>query len=255
MPINLQLDSTKTRYPIIDNFIYLFHTNEIIVIPSYADSISDSMSVNFSSETPLSRSAPIYSYVNSGPRSMRFEWQLRRDMMSQINYGISNVKPDAGEDYVDYMIKAVQASALPEYDMALKMVNPPVIAVKNGDDIFIKGVVTGAVTVTYQPPIIPGVNPDGTRNNSLSRYANITIGFDVNEVDPYQASDVMKLGSFRGVPTTLERFIYGDIAGANIMNSESSGKGDTSYAGPSKLYQAKRLDDLIRAAANEFEPR
>lgn len=225
--------SLDIKYPIIDNFIYLFHTNEIIVIPSFADSISDTMGVTFASETPLSRSAPIYSYQNSGPRSIRFEWNLRRDLMSQINYQISNVKPDAGEDYVDYMIKAVQAAALPTYDVALKMVNPPIIAVKNGDDIFIKGVVEGSVTVSYTPPIIPGVNPDGTRNDSVNRYANVTIGFDVKEIEPYQATDVMKYGSFRGLPKTLERFVYGDTGVSNIRNQIESNMANASYMGGS----------------------
>jgi len=225
--------SLDIKYPIIDNFIYLFHTNEIIVMPSFADSASDTLMANFQSETPLTRSAPIYSYVSSGPRTIQFEFNLRRDMMSQINYQISNVKPDAGEDYVDYMIKAVQASALPEYEMALKMVNPPMIAVKNGDDIFIKGVVNGAVTVSYTPPIIYGVNADGSRNESMNRYANVTIGFNVSEVEPYQASDVMKMGSFRGLPKTLERFVYGDVVPSNIRNTVESKMSNTSYMGAS----------------------
>lgn len=213
--------SLDIRYGMIDNYLYLFHTNEIIVIPSFADSITDNLQANFNSETPLSRSAPIYSYQSSGPRSIQVEFNLHRELMREINYRVSTVKPDAGDDYVDYMIKAVQASALPEYDMAQKMVNPPIIALKLGNDIFIKGVITGQVGVTYNYPIIPGTNADGSRNDSISKYANVRIGFGVNEIEPYQASDVMRDGSFRGLPKTLERFTYGDFSTDVIRNSSN----------------------------------
>jgi len=200
------------RYSMIDNYIYLYHMHEFIVIPAYADSITDEIQASFVQETPLSRSAPIYSYQDSGPRSLQVMFNLHRELMSEINYKVSTIKPDAGDDYVDYMIKAVQASALPSYDMALKMVNPPIIALKLGSDIFIKGVITGRVGVTYGYPIIPGVNKDGTIDESKSRYASVGIGFGINEIEPYQASDVMRDGSFRGLPKNLERFNYGDFS-------------------------------------------
>lgn len=215
----------RTRYPMIDNFVYLYHTNEIIVIPAFADSITDSLHANFAQETPLTRSAPIYSYQNSGPRSLQVLFELHRELMWEINYKQSTVKPDAGDDYVDYMIKAIQAAALPQYDMALKMVNPPVIALKLGDDVFIKGVVTGEVGVTYGFPIIPGKNPDGSPDESKSRYASVKIGFGVYEIDPFQASDVMRDGSFRGVPKTLQRFIYGDTTLDIIKNNGGNSSG------------------------------
>ena len=218
----------ETRYSMIDNFVYLYHTNEVIVIPAYADSVTDNIQANFNSEIPLSRSAPIYSFANSGPRSLQVLFELQREIMYEINYGVSTVKPDAGDDYVDYMIKAVQAAALPEYDMALKMVNPPVIALKLGDDIFIKGVVVGQVGVTYSLPIIPGVDDRGRKDESKSRYSSVKIGFSVSEIDPFQASDVMRDGSFRGVPKTLERYVYGDSVENIIKNASgrTNGPGD-----------------------------
>ena len=222
-----------TRYVMIDNFVYLYHTNEVIVIPAFADSITDNIQANFAQETPLSRSAPIYSFQNSGPRSLQVEFNLHRELMREINYQVSNVKPDAGDDYVDYMIKAIQASALPEYDMAMKMVNPPVIALKLGNDIFIKGVITGQVGVTYGFPIIPGLNPDGSRNDSISKYANVRIGFGVNEIDPYQASDVMRDGSFRGLPKTLERYVYGDLA--VVLSKNSASTSNSNFIGGSAM--------------------
>ena len=190
----------ETRYAMIDNYIYLFHTKTLIVVPTFVDGVTDSTSISFSQSTPLSRTAPIYSYENSGPRSLRVDFDLHRDMMYEINYGVSNINPNAGDDYVDYLIKAVQAAALPTYEAANKMVNPPVVAVRLGNDIFIKGVVTGDVGVTYNFPIIG----DG-------HYGSVRFGFNVSEIDPYDAEEVMKVGSYRGIPTTLDRRVYGNV--------------------------------------------
>lgn len=197
--------SIDTRYKQIDNYIYLFHTDTFIVVPAFVDNITDSLGVNFASETPLSRTAPIYSYQNSGPRTVRILFNLHRDMMKEINYGVSNAPVDLSmpnnDDYVDYMIKAIQAAALPSYDAANKMVNPPVVAARIGSDIFIKGVVTGGVEVNYSYPIIEN-----------GKYATVNMGITISEIDPYQASDVLQMGSYRGVPKTLERFTYQDFS-------------------------------------------
>jgi hypothetical protein len=37
---------------------------------------------------------------------------------------------------------------LPKYDYGNKMINPPMVAVRFGNEFFIKGVVQGGVTVT-----------------------------------------------------------------------------------------------------------
>lgn len=188
----------QTKYQMIDNYIYLYHTDTLIIVPQYsASTISDTMSVSFTPNTPLSRSAPIYSYTGSGPRSLQVTFQLHRDMMQQINVKNTKTKVELGEDYVDKMIKEVQAAALPAYAVSQKMVNPPLIALRLGDDIFIKGIVSGGVTVTYDTPIL-----------SNGKYATVTIGFTVNEVDPYDAESVMKYGSFRGLSTSLERRVW-----------------------------------------------
>ena len=196
-----------TRYVMIDNYIYLFHTNTLIVVPSFVDSINDTMGVQFASSTPLSRSAPIYSYQSSGPRQIRVEFNLHRDLMREINYGVSNapvaLTSDMNDDYVNFMVKAIQAAALPSYDAATKMVNPPVVAVRLGGDIFIKGVVTGDVGVTYNLPIIEG-----------GHYASVRIAFGISEIDPYSADEVIEVGSYRGVPRVLERFSYYDLTSA-----------------------------------------
>lgn len=184
-------------YNMIDNYVYLYHVNQFIVIPTFPESLTDSMAVDFQRSTPMSRSAPIYSYSSSGPRSLQITLDLHRDMMTQINRGLSNIRVPVGDDYVDTLIKQLQAAALPAYNSGAKLVNPPLVAVRFGNDIFIKGVVTGSVSVTYALPILD--------NN---KYAHVSVSFNVEEVDPYDAQTVMQTGSFRGIDTTLERNLW-----------------------------------------------
>lgn len=202
MPL-LTVDSVpqETKYQMIDNYIYLYHTDTLIVVPAYSDSITDTIQANFSQSALLSRSAPIQSYSNSGPRSINVKFDLHRDMMTQINYGVSNANVTMDDDYVDIMIREIQAICLPSYNTPEKMVNPPMVAVRLGNDIFIKGIVT-SVGVTYNYPIL--------RNG---KYAMINISFGVTEVDPWDAETVMQTGSYRGLSTSLERRVW-KVAGA-----------------------------------------
>jgi hypothetical protein len=102
-------------FDLITNYIYLYHTNQFIILPSYPDSLSDNLDISYSYETPLLRTSPIFSYTKSGPRSVSVRLSLLRDMMSQINTGKSNLKIEIGDDYVDTLIKQIQAIALPRY--------------------------------------------------------------------------------------------------------------------------------------------
>lgn len=188
------------NFNMIDNYIYLYHIDRFIIIPSFPDSLNDTLSVNFNKSTPMSRSAPIYSYSDSGPRTMQVDLDLHRDMMLQINRDISNYPVPVGDDYVDILIREIQAAALPAYNASGKIVDPPMVAVRFGQDVFIKGVVTGAVGVTYEVPILD--------NN---KYAKVHVNFTVEEIDPYDANQVIQYGSFRGLDTTLERNTWSRI--------------------------------------------
>ena len=117
--------------------------------------------------------------------------------MKDINYQKSNVPvgPDLSDDYVDLIVKYIQAAALPVYSAASKMVNPPIVAMRLSNDIFIKGVVTGSVGLTYQFPVL--------ENN---KYAVVNISFSISEVQPYDAWDAVRYGSYRGIDTTLDRY-------------------------------------------------
>lgn len=200
------LVSSNSKFNMIENYLYLYHigqssdsqqTGQFVVLPTYPESITDTLEAQFASSTPLSRSAPIYSYSSSGPRSLTIRLKFHREMMTQINYGVSNLSVELGDDYVDTIIKQLQAVALPSYKAASKMVNPPQVAVRFGNEIFIKGIVNGSVSVTYELPIL-----------SDNKYAQVTVEFTVTETDPYDAETVAAMGSFRGLDKTLEKRLY-----------------------------------------------
>lgn len=184
----------------IDNYLYLYHLDTFVVLPTYPESVTDTLSSTFAETNILSRSAPIYTYSYSGPRSIQFTFAFHRDMMTQINYGVSNIKLDIGDDYVDTIIKQLQSIAIPKYNASSSLVNPPMVAVRLGNEIFIKGIVNGGVTVTYSLPIL-----------SNGKYAQVQVSFTVSEVDPYDAETVATQGSLRGVSKTLERNLFKTI--------------------------------------------
>ena len=167
------------------------------VIPQWPEQISDSISSSFSQTNALSRSAPVFSYQNSGPRQMQISIELHRDMMDEANCFISNLPVEDKDDYVDALIKALQAVALPNYHNESKEVVPPMVAVRFGNQVFIKGVVHGGVTVEYKKPLL---------NNN--KYAVASITFTVCEVDPMDARSIAQVGSFRNISKS-----YNDIVG------------------------------------------
>jgi hypothetical protein len=180
-----------------NNWIWISHLDETPaagwVLPCSPTSITDSMESNFASATALGRSAPIYTYSHSGPRTVVVDLAFRIDAFEDDNmtnpYALL-VSP--GEYKCDSLIRALQAISLPKYDMSNKAIEPPLVALRLSNEVFIKGVVTSPIQVTYELPIIYG-----------DRYSVVKLSLTVTEVDPYDASAVFKSGSFRGVVGTL----------------------------------------------------
>ena len=184
----------------ITNYIYLYHTDKFIIIPEYPESITDNMGSSFNQTTALSRSAPVFTYANSGPRAVNFNLELHRDMVNDLNItaGNTNLKSNVvsqTDDYVDILIKELQSIALPRYNVNNRAVIPPRVAVRFGNELFISGVVTSTITCTYGKPIL-----------SNGKYAKVSIGFTVSEYDPYDATLVSQLGSFRGITSANNIF-------------------------------------------------
>ena len=194
--------SDRFKYKLPDCYIYLYHTDEYFILPQYPESIDDSLGSTFSKTTALSRTAPVYAYSNSGPRSFTVSLNLHRDMMNDVNSRGSNVRikndnnniiTNITDDYIDILIKKLQAIVLPKYSASSKEVDPPRVAIRLGEDIFIKGVVNGGIRVNYKLPLL-----------SNNKYAQVSISFTVDETTPYDATSVGKLGSFRGLTAGLK---------------------------------------------------
>ena len=199
------MSDTGFKLSLPECYIYLYHTDEYLILPQYPESISDSLNSSFTQQNALARTAPVFAYSNSGPRTINVELRLHRDMMTAFNKGVSNVRYnksddivfDINDDYVDILIKKLQSIALPKYQSNQKMVTPPMVAIRFGNDIFIKGVVaSGGVTVSYNLPLLD--------NN---KYAQVGIAFTVSEIDPYDADSVGREGSFRGITNTYNKLM------------------------------------------------
>ena len=184
----------------VTNYIYLYHTDKFIIIPEYPESITDNMTSTFNQTTALSRSAQVFTYANSRPRVVTINLELHRDMVNDLNItaGNTNLKSNVvsqTDDYVDILIKELQSIALPRYNVNNRAVIPPRVAVRFGNELFISGVVNSAIQCTYSKPIL-----------SNGKYAKVSISFTVYEYDPYDATLVSQLGSFRGITSANNIF-------------------------------------------------
>lgn len=165
----------------------------ILHIPEWPDSIADSISTNFNQQNALSRSAPVFSFINAGPRTVQVAFTLYRTMLDDANANRSNVSPQEGEDYVDLFIRELQSIALPNYHNESKEVEPPQIVVRYGEDVQIEGVVNGGINVGYEKPLIE----DG-------KYAIVSINFTVSETHPTGADDKAQVGSLGTITSTMQ---------------------------------------------------
>jgi hypothetical protein len=180
-----------------DCYLYISHLDEEFKywqLPGYPDEVTDHMSSSFSENTALGRSAPVYTFSSSGPRTINISLNFHRDMFEEMP---SNVTPRDGEDKAESFIHALQAIAVPKYNLSNKAIEPPLVAVRLGREVFIKGVVTSGIDVTFGKPIL--VN---------EKYATMKVSFTISEVDPYDSSTVFKNGSFRGLTATLRQGMH-----------------------------------------------
>ena len=226
----LNAQNTNHRFQMIDNYIYLHHTDEFVILPVFPDAVQDSQQANFQSSSILMRSAPIYSYSNSTSRTVSFNFSLHREYMTQINYQKSNLELEAGDDYVDTIIKRLQSCAVPNYNDGEKMVDPPLVSVRIGDDIFIKGFISSGPSITYEVPII--------RMNGKDRYAKVNVSnVSITEVEPYSAREIERFGSYRGLSTSLQRNLWkpAGTTTSNFTNGfNSNGSGPVTVGSSSR---------------------
>lgn len=200
--------NTSPAYRIVENYIYIYQLKKYVILPVYPSEVQDSLGSNFATENILARTAPVYSYSNSGPRTVNITLNLHRDLMTAVNYDntnfIDDVNRELGDDYVDTLIRYLQAMALPSYNAVdLKtntsnsMVNAPLVALRLGTAVMIKGIVSSTVTVTYGGPI----SQDG-------KYMQVDVSFTITEVEPQDAETLAKNGSFRSLSTVITSGLY-----------------------------------------------
>ncbi len=177
-----------------DCYIYISHLDlpeeaKYWQLPGYPDEVTDNMPSEFAAATALGRSAPVYTFSSAGPRSIQISLNFHRDMFEEMP---TNVVPRDGEDKAESFIHAMQAISVPKYNLSNKAIEPPLVAIRLGREVFIKGVVTSGISVTFGKPIL--VN---------EKYATMKISFTVSEVDPYDSTTVFQNGSFRGLTATM----------------------------------------------------
>lgn len=186
-------------FKLIDNYIWistLGDNGEFLVLPTWPEQITDSMRSTFKETNALARSAPVYAYSYSGPRQVNVKLNLHRELMQVVNKDKGTMKIDRiGDDYVDVLIRKLQSISVPKYSSKSKnvTVEPPYVALRFGNDIFIKGIVNGSIGVDRSMPILQ----DG-------KYAQVSVSFTVTETDPYDAQTIAETGSFRGLTRTLD---------------------------------------------------
>lgn len=182
-----------------DCYIYISHLDlpeefKYWQLPGYPDEVTDQMNSSFQENTALGRSAPVYTFSSAGPRSIQISLNFHRDMFEEMP---SNVVPRDGEDKAESFIHALQAIAVPKYNLSNKAIEPPLVAIRLGREVFIKGIVNSGISITYGKPIL--VN---------EKYATMKVSFTVSEVDPYDATTIFKNGSFRGLTATLRKGMH-----------------------------------------------
>jgi hypothetical protein len=118
-------------------------------------------------------------------------------MFEEINAVSGGGRFANGDDMAEKFIHALQAIAVPKYNLSNKAVEPPLVAIRLGKEVFIKGIVSGGISITYGKPILDN-----------EKYAIIKVGFTVSEVDPYDATTIFKNGSFRGLTATLRKGMH-----------------------------------------------
>ena len=193
----------KKEFDLIQNYIYIYQLDKYCIIPTYPEQLTDTLGSTFAQTNALSRTSPIYSYSYSGPRTVQITLQLHRDLLNDVNrtnLDFSDRVTSLDDDYVDTLIKYLQAMALPSYkaqEVSSKTVNPPLVAIRFGNTLFVKGIVSGDVQVTWSGGLSRG-----------NKYQEANITFRILETDPQDADTIAKWGSFRGLETALTKGLH-----------------------------------------------
>lgn len=163
-----------------NNYIHNHSTGATYYLP-YPDTLNDSMAVSYTPVTILSRSAPVYVWTNSGPRTVSVEFNLHRDMDNDsVIIGLTK-----RQFTVNKFLDEIQSLSLPSYSNS-GVITAPQISMRIGSKCFITGVLTSAPQVNYNKPL----NKDG-------EYQQATVSLAISEVGAYDADIVRSVGNYR----------------------------------------------------------
>lgn len=112
-----------------------------LAMPCYPTTLTDSLQVNHNQNPVAYRTEPFINYVNSGPRTVNAAFNLHREMMG------------AGyESQIDNIINTIEAACYPIASAS----NSVPASLKVGESLYISGVITGGIQVSFSGPIIEG---------------------------------------------------------------------------------------------------
>lgn len=114
-------------------------------LPSYPDSISDSIKSIWGVRTIIGRTSPISAFAGTDEQSVSFSFKMYRDMRIPVKSG-------EVQHTVDEVITFIRSGLYPRYTTS--GLYPPVTTFKFGDFV-VKGKLD-SVAINWQPPIVEG---------------------------------------------------------------------------------------------------
>jgi hypothetical protein len=172
------------------SYLYIYHLKKEWYLPVLPQSISNSLPISFSPTTiPLS-SAPLQTFSSAGPRSVSISLKMHRKMFELED-------PKKGAERMEELINDISALALPKYTNASKLVVPPTVLYRAGNEVCIRGIVSGNVTISNSGA--------WQRDGKLSE---IDIQFTIIEVEAFSADYAQNHGVLRSIPTDLTHSVW-----------------------------------------------
>ena len=148
--------------------------NMTLYMPCYPEEVSDTTTVNYTSQNVLGRSEPYQAYNNSGPRTITFSFKMHREMTGNVAE-------------IENIVRYVESAVYPNYNEDNSSVAAVKASVKIGNTIYIEGIMSNEVTNWSGP-----IGPD-------KKYNVVNISFTITEVtgNPKTSKYVSEKGGFR----------------------------------------------------------
>ena len=193
------------------SYVYIYHMGLKFNLPVLPDSINDSLPISFNQEPILARSAPQITFSNAGPRTLGITLKLHRHLfclenadvehyrdvnnilMARVPAGDGQIVSAPATDVLDIFINAMLTLSLPKYTDTTKVLVPPSILIRFGEESCIRGVPSN---------ISKTASGVWLKNGKLSE---ISLTFTITEVEPFSAQYVAKNGTLRSISTDLQR--------------------------------------------------